>query len=156
MATHGVVTAGTERGFHPGAGGAGAGDAQVNRPDGEAAIADGGEVDAGDDKVAAQYAGVDLRVAGQGGDDRQMFGLDQRHGAFAGAGVVACKAECGDLGAIHHQHVVTPDRAQADPGEPSGTGKAGGKAGECFHGCNGGTGVTRLLGPSALDNQNIS
>ena len=60
----------------------------------------GGGGKPGDDEVAAQGLRLEGVRSRQGGDNRQMLGLDQRHGPFAGAGVIAREAGFGDLGAL--------------------------------------------------------
>jgi len=87
---HGVVATRTQVLFHPVAWFTGTGPLEQGFSQPERPILQRQQVDAADDDVAPQFAGIDTLVTTQAGDGGQMLVLDQRHLALrvTGTGVV--------------------------------------------------------------------
>ena len=120
---HGVVAAGSEQRLHAGAGVADAGVFQHGAADLEAAVAQGVQVDAGRDDVAAQQHGIgdaDVQVGKDGGQALLLDQGDAAGSAGAAAVVVAEHAvRRRKVRRIGGQQWGMPGWAHADPSNPA-------------------------------------
>lgn len=108
-----------------------------HRPaDAKSPPAQGGEADARDGDIAAQFGRIDTLQAGKGGDRRKMLGLDQRDGARARlVAMIAYKSALADESAFEPCDRRASFRPNPDEGNPAFPREAGDEVGNDFHGC---------------------
>jgi hypothetical protein len=100
------------------------------RANADGPVAQGGKVDSRDDKIAAQVPRLDPLPTGKGGNQGQVFRLDERESALSAAVVmIAGKPPGLRVYRLNLDHGIKAGGSQANELDPAGDGMAGKKVG---------------------------
>ena len=130
MAPHGRIASVTEGCLHARARGARDSQAKRDLTDLQRLVPPVGEVEAGDNEIAAECRRIDPVMSGQSGDDRQVFGLDERDSALSRAAMIAIEARARDIGDVDRGDLGQACCAETDPVEATGLRASGDELGQ--------------------------